>query len=85
MQIMEGNVIENVTRNIGRIGHFHSAGVPGRNEHHKGETSYPIPPATAYWAAHPKTTYFASLKRARSWEGYTHDAAAGYKPGKLGL
>jgi len=41
MQIMEGNVIENVTGNIGRIGHFHSAGVPGRNEHFGGETSYP--------------------------------------------
>ena len=41
MQIMEGNVIENVTRNINRIGHFHSAGVPGRNEHYAGETAYP--------------------------------------------
>ena len=41
MQVMEGNIIENVTNNIGRIGHFHSAGVPGRNEHFNGETSYP--------------------------------------------
>ena len=41
MQIMEGNVIENITNNIGYIGHFHSAGVPGRNEHMNGETAYP--------------------------------------------
>lgn len=40
MQIMEGNVIENVSGNIGYIGHFHSAGVPGRNEHFNGETDY---------------------------------------------
>jgi hydroxypyruvate isomerase len=40
MQIMEGNVIENVTANIAYIGHFHSAGVPGRNEHQNGETDY---------------------------------------------
>jgi hydroxypyruvate isomerase len=32
MQIMEGNVIANIERNIDVIGHFHSAGVPGRHE-----------------------------------------------------
>jgi len=40
MQIMEGNIISNITDNIGNIGHFHSAGVPGRNEHMNGESDY---------------------------------------------
>lgn len=40
MQIMEGNVIDNVSKNIDFIGHFHSAGVPGRHEHFKGENDY---------------------------------------------
>jgi len=39
-QIMEGNIIENIKSNIDFIGHFHSAGVPGRNEHFKGEINY---------------------------------------------
>jgi hydroxypyruvate isomerase len=41
MQIMEGNVIANVTKNIDSIGHFHSAGVPGRHELDNGELNYP--------------------------------------------
>jgi hydroxypyruvate isomerase len=40
MQIMEGNIIENIKKNAGFIGHFHSAGVPGRNEHFNGESDY---------------------------------------------
>jgi hydroxypyruvate isomerase len=40
MQLMEGNIIANTTKNIARIGHFHSAGVPGRGEHHLGELDY---------------------------------------------
>ena len=40
MQIMEGNIIETIKKNIGHIGHFHSAGVPGRNEHQNGEVDY---------------------------------------------
>ena len=40
MQIMEGNIIENISKNIDLIGHFHSAGVPGRNEHFNGENDY---------------------------------------------
>ncbi len=32
MQIMEGNLIQTITENIGWIGHFHTAGVPGRFE-----------------------------------------------------
>lgn len=42
MQIMEGNLIKHIERNIDVIGHFHSAGVPGRNELYKGETNYPF-------------------------------------------
>ncbi|NLD88228.1 MAG: TIM barrel protein [Clostridiales bacterium] len=40
MQIMEGNLVQNITNNIEFIGHFHSAGVPGRNELQGGETNY---------------------------------------------
>jgi hydroxypyruvate isomerase len=32
MQIMEGNLIATITENIGYIGHFHAAGVPGRHD-----------------------------------------------------
>ena len=41
MQIMEGNLINNIQTNVDFIGHFHSAGVPGRHELHLGETNYP--------------------------------------------
>ena len=41
MQIMEGNIIGSIIRNVEYIGHFHSAGVPGRNEHFNGENNYP--------------------------------------------
>ncbi|MCA9137467.1 MAG: TIM barrel protein [Planctomycetales bacterium] len=39
-QISEGNVIRNLKENIGRIGHFHAAGNPGRNELTRGELNY---------------------------------------------
>jgi hydroxypyruvate isomerase len=32
MQIMEGDIIHTIRDNIGWIGHFHTAGVPGRHE-----------------------------------------------------
>jgi hydroxypyruvate isomerase len=32
MQIMEGNLIDTIRKNIDWIGHFHTAGVPGRHE-----------------------------------------------------
>jgi hydroxypyruvate isomerase len=32
MQIMEGDVIRTITDNIAHIGHFHTAGVPGRHQ-----------------------------------------------------
>jgi hydroxypyruvate isomerase len=41
MQIMEGNLIATIRDNIDLIGHFHSAGNPGRNEHYLGEINYP--------------------------------------------
>lgn len=41
MQIMRGNVIENIRANIDVIRHFHSAGVPGRHELDSGELDYP--------------------------------------------
>ena len=40
MQVMEGNIIESITKNIDLISHFHSAGTPGRNEHFLGENDY---------------------------------------------
>ena len=42
MQVMEGDLIKHIERNIDVIGHFHSAGVPGRNELYKGEINYPF-------------------------------------------
>ncbi|SCP98528.1 hydroxypyruvate isomerase family protein [Anaerobium acetethylicum] len=39
-QITEGNLIQNITGNINKIGHFHAAGNPGRNEITKGEINY---------------------------------------------
>jgi hydroxypyruvate isomerase len=39
-QITEGNLIRNITENISKIGHFHAAGNPGRNEITKGEINY---------------------------------------------
>ena len=40
MQIMEGNIIATINENIAAIGHFHSAGVPGRHELFAGELDY---------------------------------------------
>ena len=39
-QIMEGNIINNLTTYIDLIGHFHAAGVPGRHELVGGELDY---------------------------------------------
>ncbi len=39
-QIMEGNIIPNLTAYIGHIGHFHAAGHPGRHELVGGELDY---------------------------------------------
>ncbi|MHC1765540.1 MAG: hydroxypyruvate isomerase family protein [Verrucomicrobiia bacterium] len=39
-QITEGNLIQNITRNIATIGHFHVADVPGRHQPGTGEINY---------------------------------------------
>jgi hydroxypyruvate isomerase len=42
MQIMEGDIIRTIRQNIKWIGHFHTGGVPGRNElDEKQELSWP--------------------------------------------
>jgi hydroxypyruvate isomerase len=40
MQIMGGNILSFVAENLRYIGHFHIAGVPGRNEPFGGELDY---------------------------------------------
>ncbi|HOK80404.1 MAG TPA: TIM barrel protein [bacterium] len=42
MQVMEGNLCSFIEKNIDIIGHFHSAGVPGRHELFEGEINYPF-------------------------------------------
>jgi hydroxypyruvate isomerase len=42
MQIMEGDLVGHIKRNIDVIGHFHSAGVPGRHELFDCEINYPF-------------------------------------------
>ncbi|GAA4239552.1 TIM barrel protein [Postechiella marina] len=39
-QISEGQLIKNIVANIDKIGHFHAAGNPGRNELQHGEINY---------------------------------------------
>jgi hydroxypyruvate isomerase len=41
MQIMEGNLLEHIARNLDVLGHIHMAGVPGRHEVYEGEINYP--------------------------------------------
>ena len=41
MQVMEGNLIETITKNIDLIGYIHAADVPGRHEPGTGEIDYP--------------------------------------------
>ncbi len=40
VQIMEGNLIQNIRTNIDRIGHFHVGDVPGRHQPGSGEINY---------------------------------------------
>jgi hydroxypyruvate isomerase len=42
MQIMAGDLVKHIERNLDVIGHMHSAGVPGRNELFRGEIDYPF-------------------------------------------
>lgn len=39
-QIMEGDLLRRIIPNISKIGHFHAAGNPGRNELYYGELEY---------------------------------------------
>ena len=41
-QVMEGNIIPNVTNNLDCIAHLHSAGHPGRHELQYGEIDYKV-------------------------------------------
>lgn len=41
IQIMQGNIIARIEKHFDVIGHFHSAGVPGRHELDDGELNYP--------------------------------------------
>lgn len=41
-QVMEGNIIPNVTKNLDCIAHLHAAGHPGRNELQYGENDYEV-------------------------------------------
>jgi len=41
IQIMQGNIIARIEKHLDVIGHFHSAGVPGRHELDDGELNYP--------------------------------------------
>jgi hydroxypyruvate isomerase len=40
MQIMEGDLIATISKNINMIGHFHTAGVPGRHELDENQEIY---------------------------------------------
>jgi hydroxypyruvate isomerase len=40
MQVMEGNLIDTLTRNLDLIGHIHVADVPGRHQPGSGEINY---------------------------------------------
>ena len=39
-QVMEGNIIPNITKNLELIAHLHGAGHPGRHEMQNGESNY---------------------------------------------
>lgn len=41
-QVMEGNIITNITNNLDCIAHLHSAGHPGRHELQYGENNYNV-------------------------------------------
>ena len=41
MQIMEGDLVRSIEKNLDVIGHFHAAGVPGRHEPMDNELNYP--------------------------------------------
>lgn len=52
MQLMEGDLVNSIRGNTSHIGHFHSAGVPGRHELAQGEINYPFVIAAAEQAGY---------------------------------
>jgi len=74
MQIMEGDLIRTIRMNIAHIGHFHTAGNPGRNDLNENQEIFYPAIARAInelgytgWVGHeysPKTAPLASLKQA---------------------
>jgi len=79
MQIMQGNIINFIKQNINIIGHFHSAGVPGRAELFDTELNYPIISETIDALGYsgcfgleyfPKLDSTESLKRTRDYLSY---------------
>lgn len=73
MQIMEGNLIQTITENIEWIGHFHTAGVPGRHDiddtqeiNYAGVCQAISNSGYQYYVGHeyrPKADLFESLKK----------------------
>ncbi|HEX8465374.1 MAG TPA: TIM barrel protein [Abditibacterium sp.] len=74
MQIMEGDLIRTIRENIAHIGHFHTAGNPGRNDLDENQEIFYPPIARAIaelgydrWIGHefsPKKDPFESLREA---------------------
>jgi hydroxypyruvate isomerase len=58
MQIMEGDIIRTIKANITHIGHFHTAGNPGRNEFDESQEIY-YPPICRTIADLGYTGYFS--------------------------
>ncbi len=71
MQVMEGDLIATIRQNIAWIGHFHSAGVPGRHEHFIGEIHYPNVVDAIIEAGYDR---FLGLEY---WPTYDHQRSAG--------
>jgi hydroxypyruvate isomerase len=74
MQIMEGNIISTICNNIEWIGHFHTAGVPGRCDfddtqelNYRGICRAIADSGYNYYVGHefrPKGDFIAALKQA---------------------
>ena len=69
-QISEGDLIENIRRNIKKIGHFHAAGNPGRHELQKSEIAYP------YVFEQIRATDFAGFVGLEYWPSQSDCVAA---------
>lgn len=78
MQIMDGNILAFLGKNIRHIGHFHIAGVPGRHEPDRSELDYRFVLGeidklgyTGYFGLEywPTVDHAESLKRTRAYLG----------------